>query len=117
MTLNSVVFPAPFGPMSPVTTPASARSVTPTSAATPPKWTLTWSTSRAGGPPAAAGPLPGSGGTSHLAVQEERSGFGRLVAEGQVHPARQPLHAQDAVGVSGEQHDPDAGGQSGEIGQ
>ena len=58
MTLNSVVLPAPFGPMSPVTVPAAARSETSESAATPPKWTLTWSTSRA---------AARSGGIGHLA--------------------------------------------------
>ena len=41
MTLNSVVLPAPLGPISPVTMPGSARSDTSESAATPPKWTLT----------------------------------------------------------------------------
>src|SRR5579863_2835723 len=41
MTLNSVVFPAPFGPISPVTTPGSTLTVVSESARTPPKRTTT----------------------------------------------------------------------------
>ncbi len=41
MTLNSVVLPAPFGPMRPVTIPASATKSTASSASRPPKLTLT----------------------------------------------------------------------------
>jgi hypothetical protein len=37
MTLNSVVLPAPFGPMRPVIEPSPTDSVHPASAATPPK--------------------------------------------------------------------------------
>src|SRR5947208_4372995 len=44
MTLNSVVLPAPFGPMSPVTRLAAASTSTPASAVTPPKRTSTAST-------------------------------------------------------------------------
>src|SRR5438270_10651908 len=44
MTLNSVVLPAPLGPMSPVTRPTPASRSTPASAATPPKRTSTAST-------------------------------------------------------------------------
>src|ERR1051325_7640247 len=46
MTLNSVVLPAPLGPMSPVTRPGSAVSSTSCRAITPPKRTLTSSTDR-----------------------------------------------------------------------
>src|SRR5438309_3075144 len=44
ITLNSVVLPAPLGPISPVTRPAPASRSTPDSAITPPKWTSTPST-------------------------------------------------------------------------
>ena len=38
MTLNSVDFPAPFGPISPVMDPVSIRSDAPSTARKPPKW-------------------------------------------------------------------------------
>ena len=41
MTLNRVVLPAPFGPMSPVTVPARTLRLASLSAATPPKRTAT----------------------------------------------------------------------------
>src|SRR5438552_6955580 len=44
MTLNSVVLPAPFGPMRPVTRLAAASTSTPASAVTPPNRTSTAST-------------------------------------------------------------------------
>src|SRR2546429_2261862 len=44
MTLNSVVLPAPLGPMSPVTRPAAASRSIPARALTPPKRTSTAST-------------------------------------------------------------------------
>src|SRR2546421_10400428 len=48
MTLNSVVLPAPFGPMSPVTRPSSTSRSTPWRACTPPKRTSTsWTSSNA----------------------------------------------------------------------
>src|SRR5205807_8256314 len=46
MTLNSVVLPAPLGPMRPVTRPGSAARSTSWRAMTPPKRTLTSSTDR-----------------------------------------------------------------------
>src|SRR3954468_971836 len=45
ITLNSVVLPAPFGPMSPVTWPGAADSETSSTATLPPKRTMTSSTS------------------------------------------------------------------------
>src|SRR5438876_8540287 len=48
MTLNKVVLPAPFGPMSPVTRPSSTSRSTPWRACTPPKRTSTsWTSSSA----------------------------------------------------------------------
>ena len=46
IALNRVVFPAPFGPISPVIPPASTSSSTWSNARTPPKCTSTCSTSR-----------------------------------------------------------------------
>src|SRR3954466_14825770 len=48
MTLNSVVLPAPFGPMSPVIVPGCTEKVAPLTAVTPPNRTVTSSTSRSG---------------------------------------------------------------------
>src|SRR5437588_12524804 len=48
MTLNSVVFPAPLGPIRPVIDPCSAVRVTSLKATTPPKRTVTSSASRSG---------------------------------------------------------------------
>ena len=48
MTSNSVVLPAPFGPMSPQTSPAPTASETSVRAAMPPKRTLTPSSTRMG---------------------------------------------------------------------
>src|ERR1035437_8763587 len=42
MTLNKVVFPAPLGPMRPVTVPGDTTRLTLVRADTPPKLTLTW---------------------------------------------------------------------------
>ncbi len=47
ITLNSVVLPAPLGPMMPVTAPASAVRFTPVNAAMPPNSTETLRTSSA----------------------------------------------------------------------
>ncbi len=49
-TLNSVVLPAPFGPMTPSTSPGSTNSDTESSAVRPPKRTVTPSTSKRPGP-------------------------------------------------------------------
>ena len=46
MTLKSVVLPAPFGPMTPTTSPAATSSETSSSAVRPPKRTVTPSTRR-----------------------------------------------------------------------
>src|SRR5579871_5469362 len=46
MTLNSVVFPAPFGPIRPVTRPGSTLTLVSESARTPPNRTTTFSVSR-----------------------------------------------------------------------
>ena len=73
MTLNSVVLPAPLGPMSPVTAPASTRRDTSVSAATPPKRTLTRSTSSAGAAPA----RPGAGAGGALRRHGPLRGRGR----------------------------------------
>src|ERR1035437_3842732 len=51
MTLNKVVFPAPLGPMRPVTVPGGTTRLTSVRADTPPKLTLTWDTVNAGRPP------------------------------------------------------------------
>src|SRR5205085_12317760 len=48
ITLNNVVLPAPFGPMSPVTTPGSAARLTASSATLPPNRTVAPSTSSSG---------------------------------------------------------------------
>ncbi len=48
ITLNSVVLPAPFGPITPSTSPAWTSSETPSSATTPPNRTVTSRTLRAG---------------------------------------------------------------------
>src|SRR5882672_3864398 len=50
-TLNSVVLPAPFGPIKPVTRPSSAESEASSSAMLPPKRTLTPRTSSRGTDP------------------------------------------------------------------
>src|SRR5207244_6135922 len=50
-TLNSVVLPAPFGPINPVTRPSSAESEASSSAMLPPKRTLTPRTSSRGTDP------------------------------------------------------------------
>jgi len=46
MTLNAVVLPAPFGPMSPEICPSSTSNETPSSATMPPKRRVTSRTSR-----------------------------------------------------------------------
>src|SRR3954470_9414703 len=51
MTLNSVVLPAPFGPIKPVTVPACTLNVAELTAVTPPKRTVTPSTSSNGAEP------------------------------------------------------------------
>ena len=48
MTLNTVVLPAPFGPIRPAICPSSIASETSLSAVTPPKRTVTLSTERIG---------------------------------------------------------------------
>ena len=48
MTLNAVVFPAPFGPISPTISPARRSKDTSSSATMPPKRLVTFSTSRRG---------------------------------------------------------------------
>ena len=61
MALKHVVLPAPLGPMSPVTEPASTVSFTPRNACTPPNRTSACATSRSGIrlPPVRSGRLPG----------------------------------------------------------
>src|SRR5258708_26915893 len=49
MTLTSVVFPAPFGPIRPWIDPCSTSSDTPSTACTPPKWRWTLSSRRSTG--------------------------------------------------------------------
>src|SRR5258708_40158692 len=49
MTLTSVVFPAPFGPIRPWIDPCSTSSDTPSTARTPPKWRWTLSSRRSTG--------------------------------------------------------------------
>ena len=46
MTLNAVVFPAPFGPISPEICPSSTSNDTPSSATMPPKRSVTSRTER-----------------------------------------------------------------------
>src|SRR5205823_1722842 len=46
MTLNAVVLPAPFGPISPTISPSRASNETRSSATTPPKRRVTFSTER-----------------------------------------------------------------------
>jgi hypothetical protein len=48
MTLNTVVLPAPFGPMTPTTWPSGTAKETSSSASRPPKRTLTFCTDRPG---------------------------------------------------------------------
>src|SRR5438067_84437 len=48
MTLNNVVLPAPFGPITPTTSPGSTDADTSSSAVSPPNRTVTpWTSSRA----------------------------------------------------------------------
>ena len=60
MTLNAVVLPAPFGPISPTISPASAVKETASSATMPPKRFETLSTSRRGKSAIPYGEAPGS---------------------------------------------------------
>src|SRR6516225_6370842 len=108
MTLNSVVLPAPFGPIRPVISPAWARSDTSANAATPPKFTLTCRTSRAHGDPGAPGAggcVAGAGpasGMGDLAVDQQRRRLCLGVAERQCEALPQPLQAQDPVVAPGQ---------------
>src|SRR5438067_11606753 len=64
MTLNSVVLPAPFGPMSPVTQPSSTPTETLSSTRLPPNWTLMSSANRR----VNAHPLQAEAAVEHVAV-------------------------------------------------
>src|ERR1700722_8977495 len=103
MTLNNVVFPAPLGPISPVTSPADAVSETPESAVTPPKRTATARTSSAAA----------SAGMGHVLTGEEFGWVIALVGEGQAEVGHQPIEAENAVGALPQQRDPRTGPEPG----
>src|SRR5580704_2946745 len=63
MTLNSVVLPAPFGPITPTTSPLASDSDTDSSAVSPPKATVTSWTAR---PSASVSVPPGRRGCCQL---------------------------------------------------
>src|SRR5438477_12569006 len=101
MTLNNVVFPAPLGPMSPVTRPGSAARSTSWRAMTPPKRTLTSSTDR-------------SDNAFHLPRDLHPSRRRRCRP-----PAQAFEHAghlgHDPVRAAGDGHRPQAGAEEGEV--
>src|SRR5256885_7436002 len=66
MTLNIVVLPAPLGPMSAVTVPGSTANCAPLTAVTPPKRTVTSSTSSKAAPSASGELRSGWATDSHL---------------------------------------------------
>src|SRR5439155_21192734 len=100
-TLNRVVFPAPLGPMSPVTRPGSAVRSTSWRAMTPPKRTLTSSTDR-------------SDNAFHLPRDLHPSGRPRRrPAPKALEQARHLGH--DAVRAAGDGHRPEAGAEEGEV--
>src|SRR5664280_315064 len=117
MTLNSVVLPAPFGPMSPVTVPASTVRLASLSAATPPKRTATPSTVRTWVPVAVGAGVVSACGTETLtpcrrpaeggqrAVRIRQSGGGLDPGELEV----DGIDAQDAVGRPADQDHADPG--------
>src|SRR6266568_3939125 len=73
--LRSVVFPAPFGPMSPCTSPAPTAKVAPSTARTPPKARETPSTDKStGGPPLLAPRAQAPGQRDEPVRQEEDDG-------------------------------------------
>src|SRR3954470_22401030 len=90
MTLNSVVLPAPFGPISPVMWPASAVKDTSVTALMPPKRTATSRTSRTSSVVRRSAMSMSAAGVdkSGLLLQEHRGRPGRL---------RRAVHALLAV--------------------
>src|SRR3954451_16527334 len=96
MTLNVVVFPAPLGPISPVTYPVSASRSTPCTAWMPPKRTSTSLTRN-------------TGKAVHLPTDDRLR-----LPSWQPRPEPLPQIAQlpgDAVGVAAEAHGTEAGEQ------
>src|SRR5512139_1181618 len=69
--LRSVVLPAPFGPMSPCTSPASTRREAPSTAASPPKVRRTPSSSSSTGLPPRPQPGPDPGRQRGDALRQE----------------------------------------------
>src|SRR3954468_5134213 len=107
MTLNNVVFPAPLGPIRPVTRPGSAARSTSWRAMTPPKRTLTSSTDRSDNAIHLLGDL-GSAGVLAVAVAATR----RLAAEA-VGGAREL--ADDPIGAAGDGHRPESGSEERDV--
>src|SRR5438093_849874 len=102
ITLNSVVLPAPFGPIRPVTMPSSTSRSTPWSACTPPNRTSTSATSS-------------SANASHL-LPEDGVGVELAGVDGGRAPHGEPSeplvhHVDRAVGVPRDGDRRGAGGQ------
>src|SRR6185437_14852745 len=112
MTLNRVVLPAPFGPISPVTEPGPTVRLTSDRAATPPKRTATPVTSRMGPGASTTGstdtlPLPHHAGVDRQGGHRT-GGRQQPVARRcprQPEPGGDPVEAEDAVGGPAHQHD------------
>src|SRR6478736_2288516 len=76
MTLKQVVLPAPLGPMSPRISPLLMWKLTSLRATTPPKRSVTWSTSRSFSPSATTGTPTSSGVMSTSGLMCETSSVG-----------------------------------------
>src|SRR3954465_13097825 len=112
MTLKSVVLPAPFGPIRPVIVPGSTEKLAPLTAVTPPKRTVTSSTSSSGRPFVA---VSGCATDGHLLPHADgdwiarRAAFGRRArrAAGRTQAQRPPAKgehvADQAVRVATQQ--------------
>lgn len=74
MQLNSVVFPAPLGPMTAQTSPRATARSTPATATKPSKTLRTRRTSSTPGPLAAAPDEPGFQEAQNAAGEEEEEG-------------------------------------------
>ena len=95
MTLNSVVLPAPFGPIRPVTSPGSAERLTPSSATLPPKRTVTSRTSSDGAP--ASDAAARSGAHRAAPLRSPRAGGRARCTSSSCHGSVTPTHSSGTV--------------------
>src|SRR5579864_5031226 len=101
MTLNSVVLPAPLGPIRPFTAPAWTCRLTSWSACSPPKRTEISSTASSANRTHLLSDRPGDGGGAQLVDDLHCAAMATL-------PEIRHLGVQpaDAVGVPADSHDP-----------